>query len=152
MIDRGKKGKRTAQHQPHDQKRHQTPLGKMHIIPIPYPRLRLRARLPLLPLPLRIPLRQHPRSEMLNQILDDAPRLREHEGRVARGRLDGHDGDLADRVHGFETGGREHGFALVGLEGVGEVEFFEEPEDALGAGFFEPRGVSGGREGEGEGG
>ncbi len=90
---------------------------------------------------------------MLNQILDDAPRLREHEGRVARRRLDGHDGDLADRVHGFETGGREHGFALVGFKGVGEAELLEEPEDALGAGLFEPRGergVSWGEKGGGE--
>ena len=30
------------------------------------------------------------------------------------------------------------GVALVGFEGVREAEFFEEPEDALGAGFLEP--------------
>jgi len=30
--------------------------------------------------------------------------------------------------------------ALEGLERVGEVEFLEEPEDALGAGLFQPVG------------
>ena len=38
----------------------------------------------------------------------------------------------------FQRGGREHGFALVGFEIVFQVELFEEPEDSLRAGLFEP--------------
>lgn len=34
--------------------------------------------------------------------------------------------------------GEHVGAALEGLELVGEVEFLEEPEDALGAGMFQP--------------
>lgn len=42
-------------------------------------------------------------------------------------------------MHFFERGGGELVFgAGVGFDGVGEVEVFEEEEDAVGAGFFEP--------------
>ena len=41
-------------------------------------------------------------------------------------------------MHVFEGRGREAFFALVGFDGVGEVEVFEEEEDALGAGLGEP--------------
>lgn len=117
----------------------------MHIIPIPQPSLRLRAHLlPSAP----VPLRRHPRPEALNQVLDHEARLRQHQGfpsGVRSGR-DADDGRFAQRVHGFELGGREHLLAFVGAEGVGEVELFEEPEHALGAGFLEPV-WGGGKEG-----
>lgn len=76
---------------------------------------------------------------MLDEILDDEARFREHQRRRRAGRLDAHDGRFAQRVHLFQRGGREHGLALVGEQGVGMLELFEEPEDALGAGFFEPK-------------
>ena len=38
----------------------------------------------------------------------------------------------------FELRGGEHVLALEGFEIVGESEFFKEPEDALGPGFFKP--------------
>ena len=38
----------------------------------------------------------------------------------------------------FEFAGCEHVDAFVGIEFVGEMELFEEPEDAVGAGLFEP--------------
>lgn len=40
----------------------------------------------------------------------------------------------------FEFAGGEYVDALEGFEGIGGAELFEEPEDALGAGFFEPGG------------
>lgn len=87
-----------------------------------------------------------PAVEMLAQILDNHRRLGQHKrlGRRA-GRLEGDDGRLAQRVDLLELGGREEvGAALEGLEVVGEVEFFKEPEDTLGAGFFEPGELLGG--------
>ena len=38
----------------------------------------------------------------------------------------------------LELGRREHLLPFEGLEVIVDFEFFEEPEDALGAGFFEP--------------
>lgn len=78
---------------------------------------------------------------MVREVFDDKAGFREHQGRGRRwirDRLDAHDGGFAQRVDLFEGGGREHGLPLVGAQGVGEVELFEEPEDALGAGFIEP--------------
>ena len=57
--------------------------------------------------------------------------------RVRRG-FDAHDWDFAQGMDFFQRGAREHGFALVGLEIVFQVELFEEPEDSLRAGLFEP--------------
>ncbi len=79
---------------------------------------------------------------MVREVFDDEARFRKHQGRGRRwirDRLDAHDGRFAQRVDLFEGGGREpNGLPLVGAQGVGEVELFEEPEDALGAGFIEP--------------
>ena len=78
---------------------------------------------------------------MVGEIFDDEARFGEDQWRGwIRGGLDAHEGGLAQRVHLFQRGWREHVFPLVGLEGVGELELFEEPEDALGAGLFEPVG------------
>ena len=41
-------------------------------------------------------------------------------------------------MHILEFGRCEHILAFVGLDGVVYFGFFEEPEDALRAGFFEP--------------
>lgn len=116
----------------------------MHEIPVSHILLALGADGPFL-LGIIIPILRRdqllfPAVEMLAQILDNHRRLGQHKrlGRRA-GRLEGDDGRLAQRVDLLELGGCEEvGAALEGLEVVGEVEFFKEPEDALGAGFFEP--------------
>lgn len=120
----------------------------MHEIPVPDPGLRLPAH-PAAAFggALRVPRRRELRSEMLDQVFDDRARFGEDQGlRGVRG-LDAQDGEFAQRVHVLEGGGRETVFALVGFEGVGEVEVFEEEEDALGAGLGEP--VLGGGERQG---
>lgn len=119
----------------------------MHEIPVSHILLALGADGPFL-LGIIIPVLRRdqlllPAVEMLAQILDNHRRLGQHKrlGRRA-GRLEGDDGRLAERVDLLELGGCEVvGAALEDLEVIGEVEFFEEPEDALGAGFFEPGGM-----------
>lgn len=84
---------------------------------------------------------------MLDQVFDNQARFGEDEGPVRWVGIwgfDGQDGAFAQRVHVFEGRGRETFFALVGFDGVGEVEVFEEEEDALGAGLREP--VLGGKD------
>lgn len=46
-------------------------------------------------------------------------------------------------MDGLQLWGCELRLSFVCFEGVGDVKLFEEPEDALGAGFFEPRGWGG---------
>ena len=115
----------------------------MHKIPVPHPRLRFPSHLPFF-LPLLVPLRRQPGPEVVNEIFDNETRFGEHQGfGIGMGRY-ADDGRFAQRVDLFQLRWREHVLALVGFEGVGYGEFFEEPEDALGAGFFEPGGGGGG--------
>ena len=126
----------------------------MHVIPIPHPRLRLPARFPPPPpgtTPAAVPLRREPGPEVVDEVLDDEAGFGEDEGLGSRGGFDAHEGGFAQRVDLLQLRGREHGLALVGFEGVGQLQLFEEPEDALGAGLVEPMGggfsggVGGGR-------
>lgn len=68
------------------------------------------------------------RSPMIRQILEYCPGLR-NDGRTRlTGCLDAEDGRFAEGVYLFEGGGGAHvAAALEDLEGVGEVELFEEP-------------------------
>lgn len=78
---------------------------------------------------------------MVDEVLDDETRLREDQGLGVGGAgRDADEGRFAQRVDLFELGRREHVLPLVGFEAVADWELFEEPEDALGAGFFEPGG------------
>ena len=127
----------TAKQQHGDEQRHQTPLGIMQEIPTPQPRFRLPAHDPLLAL--LIPSRREPGPEMVDEVLDDVARLGDGDGRAARrGGGDGDDGGFAEGVHALQVRWGEHLLPLEGVEVVVEVELFEEPEDALGAGLFEP--------------
>lgn len=135
--EREGKKERTIQQQPNHQIRHHAPLGIMHEIPVPDPGLRLPAH-PAFGGALRVPRRRELRSEILDQVFDDRARFGEDQGLWGVRGLDAQDGEFAQRVHVLEGAGRETVFALVGFEGVGEVEVFEEEEDALGAGLGEP--------------
>jgi hypothetical protein len=83
---------------------------------------------------------------VLSQVLGDEPALCNHNFRAAIYGLNADDGGFAEGVDGFQLGGGEVclGVAVEDFEIVGETELGEEPEDALGAGFLEPGGVSGG--------
>lgn len=130
--------KRTVKHQPDHQIRHQASFGVMHEIPVPEPGLRLLSQTAFFLASFLVPRRRELRSEMLDQVFDDQARFGEDQGLWGFGGLDAQDGDLSERVHVFEGRGREAFFAVVGFEGIGEVEVFEEEEDALGAGLREP--------------
>ncbi len=76
---------------------------------------------------------------MIDQVLDDVGRFRNDHRLSGGGGFDFDDGRLAERVDVLEFLGGEHFFgAFERFEGVVEFELFEEPEDALGAGLFEP--------------
>ncbi|CAJ1887474.1 hypothetical protein OEJJJPPD_03158 [Aeromonas salmonicida] len=68
-----------------------------------------------------------------NQVLCDGAGFRQH----ASFQLD--DRRLAEGVDGFQLGRRQKdgGVALVGLDLVGQAKLFEQPDDALGAGFVQ---------------
>ena len=60
-------------------------------------------------------------------------------------RRDGEHGAFAERVQVLQGGrGALRGVAFVRLDLVGEAQFFEEPEDALGPGAFEALSPPGG--------
>lgn len=79
---------------------------------------------------------------MLGEVLCDQSGLGDDDGRGAIGGLDRYYGRLAQGVHFLELGWRELGIwvPVEDLDGVGDVEGDEEPEDALGTGLFEPGG------------
>ena len=76
--------------------------------------------------------------EMINQVFYHGSRLGEHERFGCVGGFDGEDGGFAEGVHVLEFGGCEHILPFVGLDVIVYFGFFEKPEDALGAGLFEP--------------
>jgi hypothetical protein len=77
---------------------------------------------------------------MVDQVLDDCAWLGEHERFGGRWWFDLDDGWFAQRVDVFQFWvGEEVFLPFVCLERVGEVQLFQEPEDAVGAGGFEPR-------------
>ena len=76
--------------------------------------------------------------KMVDQVLGHEPRLGKYERIWGIRGFDGEDGGFAERVHVLEFRGCKHVLAFVGLDGVVYFGFFEEPEDALGAGLFEP--------------
>ena len=78
---------------------------------------------------------------MVAEVLADGSTLGQHDGLGERWGGDGHQRRFAERVDGFELRRRElAGQTLVDFYGVGRVfgTFFQEPDDALGAGFLEP--------------
>lgn len=135
-------GKHTIHDQLEHQKRHQRALRIVHEIPIPHPLLALGADLVLLAL--RVALGdQLAAIEVIAQVLGDGAGLGQHQRLVGVLGLDGDDGRLAKGVDLLELWGCEHiRAALECLQLVGDAEFFEEPEDALGARLLEPREVS----------
>lgn len=144
--EKRRKLKPTIRNQLHNQKRHHTPLGIMHKKPPPHPLLAFSTNHALSPL--SPPRRHQLLPKMITEILDNGAGLGD-DARWGFGRgggADGDDGGLAEGVDGFEIGRGEAGagVARVDGEGVGEGKFFEEPEDAVGAGFFEPRTGGGG--------
>jgi len=136
------KGKRTTSNELNYKIRHQAALRIMDIVLIPQPLLRLSPHLILLSI---FPVFRQDRralSEMLGEVLCDQPRFGDDDWCRAVGGLDRDYGRLAQGVHFLELGTRELGLLVPveDLDGVGDVEGDEEPEDALGAGLFEPGG------------
>jgi hypothetical protein len=81
------------------------------------------------------------RCEVVAEVLADGGTLGQHDGLRERWGGDGHQRRFTERVDFLELRRRElGGQALVDFYGVGGVfgTFFEEPDDALGAGFLEP--------------
>lgn len=76
--------------------------------------------------------------EVVDQVLGHVSGLGEYEWFWSVCGFDGEDGGFAEGVHVLEFRGCEHVLAFVGLDGVVYFGFFEEPDDALGAGLFEP--------------
>lgn len=79
-------------------------------------------------------------GEVGSEVLEYEAAFGEHKGFVGgiRG-LDGHDGGFSQGMDLFEFGRGEHVLvAVVDLDLVVEVEFFEEPDETLGARFIEP--------------
>ena len=110
----------------------------MHVIPVPNPLVRLRTNLSLFSF--LVSLRHEPLPiEVVAQILRNKARLSENQRRGGVCVLDTDNGGLSEGMDVLEFLGGEHvGAALEGFQFVGDVEFFEEPEDALGAGLLQP--------------
>ena len=68
-----------------------------------------------------------------NQVLGDGARFRQHPA------VELDDWRLAEGVDGLELGRRQKGggIALVSLDLIGQAQLFEQPDDALGAGFVQ---------------
>lgn len=81
---------------------------------------------------------------MLGEVLSDQAALSKDDVWSASGGLDGDDWGFAERVDLLELGRSEMRFGVAVEDGylVGDGELGEEPENALGAGFLEPGGVS----------
>ncbi len=109
----------------------------MHVEAITHPLFRLAPDLPLLTL--LILRRDQVFPKVRAEVLHDGAGLGDGvRGFLERG-LDADDGGFAERVDRFELGPGEHVLAAgVSAERVVQGELFEEPEDALGAGFLEP--------------
>lgn len=111
----------------------------MHEIPEPHPLLALPTDLAFLPLGVTLRNQLPGAIEVITQILGDGAGLGQHERLVGVLGLDGDNGRFAKRVDFLELRGSKHvGSALEGLEFIRDAEFFEEPEDALGARLLEP--------------
>lgn len=110
----------------------------MHVVPVSHPLLRLCTNLSLFTL--LVPLRYESLAvEVVAEILSTEPRLGENQRLGGVGVLNADDGRLAERVDFFELLGGEHVRApLVSFQFIGDVEFLEEPENALGAGLLQP--------------
>lgn len=110
----------------------------MHIIPVPNPLVRLRTNLSLFSFLVSLWHKSLP-VKVVAQILCNKTRLCENQWLGGVCVLDTYNGGLSEGMDVFEFLGCEHiGAALEGFEFVGDVEFFEKPEDALGAGLLQP--------------
>lgn len=107
----------------------------MHKVLMTHPLIRLAANLALFAV--LVPLRDKLIAvEVIAHVLDDDARLCEHHRRRGVLVFERDDGGFPQRVDFFQGGRRKHVcLALVGLEIIGEVELFKEPDDALGAGL-----------------
>ena len=79
-------------------------------------------------------------SEMLDQVLDDDRALGDDRGLAGTCGLDADDRGLSEWVDLFQLRRCEHGLrvAMEDFELVGELQLFEQPENALRAGLVEP--------------
>ena len=111
----------------------------MHVKAVPQPLLRLATDFAIAPF---APARGNEmRCEVVAEVLADGGTLGQHDGLGERWGGDGHERRFAERVDGFELRRRElAGQTLVDFYGVRRVfgTFFQEPNDALGAGFLKP--------------
>lgn len=110
----------------------------MHVVPVPNPLVCLRTNLSLFSFLVSLRHKSLP-IKVVAQILGDKARLSENQRLGGVFVLDANDGGLSEGMDFLKFLGSKHvGTALEGFEFVGNVEFFEEPEDALGAGLLQP--------------
>lgn len=134
-------GELTADDEGHDEDRHEAALGVVHVVAVPQPLLRLAADLSVHAVP---PPRRDQGAggvEVIAQVLGHEAALGQYDGLgIGARRRDGDDGRLAKRMDLLQFRGCQHRL-LVAVEEddvVGDVELFEEPDDALGARVVEP--------------
>lgn len=111
----------------------------MHVEAIPQPLLHLAANFAIASL--AVATRHKVRREVVAQVLEDGSALGQNNGLREQGSSDSNDWRFTQRVDGFQFRRcKLVGLTLVDLDIVGGCfgAFFEEPDDALGAGFLEP--------------
>jgi len=106
----------------------------VHVIAITEPALRLLTHTVLA---VGITLGNQVRSKVLGKVLGNQSRLCE-DNLLSSGCFDADDGGFAERVNLLELGVRSLLEALVGLDLVVDLAFFEEPDDALGSRLLQP--------------
>jgi len=124
----------TVEDEFHDERRHQAALGVVHVIAITEPALRLLTHTVLT---LGITLGDQVRSKVLGKVLSDQSRLCE-DNLLSPRCLDADNGGFAEGVNLLELGVRSLLEALVGLDFVVNLAFFEKPDDALGSRLLQP--------------
>ena len=114
----------------------------MHIIPVAQPLLSLSPDLSLFTL--GVPFRDESVAiEVVAEVFRNEPRFSQDQRFGGVGILDTDDGGLSEWVYLLELLGAEHVCtSLEGFEVIVDVEFFKEPEDALGSGFLQPASFS----------
>lgn len=124
----------------HHQERHQTTFSVVHEITVAHPFLALSADLALASGHIALGHQGGiPLAEVIAQILDDGARLGQDHRLVGARGLDFDDWRLAQGVDLLELGGRKLvGATLENLQLILQLEFFQQPQDAVASRLLEP--------------